>query len=127
MNVVCLVGRLVRDPDVRYNDEKKAMARFSIAVDRPPKDGIKQADFINCVAFNKTAEIMEKYCKKGKRVGLVGSIRTGSYEKDGVKHYTTDVVADRLELMDGGEEKKPQETQQEFVYAGFESADDLPF
>lgn len=126
MNVVTLVGRLVRDPDVRYTDEQKAIAKFSLAIDRPPKDGNKQADFPNCVAFGKTAEILGKYCKKGKRVGVQGSLRTGSYDKDGVKHYTTDVVVDRLELMDGGEKK--EEFQTNIPLEGFESLpDDMPF
>ena len=126
MNVVTLVGRLVRDPDVRYTDEQKAIAKFSLAIDRPTKDGKKQADFPNCVAFGKTAEILGKYCAKGKRVGIQGSIRTGSYEKDGHKYYTTDVVVDRLELMDGGVEK-PQEFNSNIPEGFEEILDDMPF
>lgn len=129
MNIVCLVGRFVRDPDVRYNEEHKAVARFSLAIDRPPtKDGKKQADYPNCVAFGKTAEIIEKYCLKGKRVGVQGSIRTGSYEKDGQKIYTTDVIVDRLELMDGGEKVEKQESFNTNIPEGFEQLDDdMPF
>ena len=124
MNVVNLIGRLVRDPDVRYNDEQKAMARFSIAIDRG-KD--KPADYPNCIAFGKTAELIEKYCTKGKQVGITGSLRTGAYEKDGVKHYMTDVVVDRLDLL-GSAEKKEESKQEQQPLPGFEMlADDIPF
>lgn len=135
MNNVTLIGRLVRDPDVRYTSEQKAIARFSIAIDRVGKDGNKTADYPNCVAFGKTAEIIEKYCLKGKQVGITGNLRTGSYEKDGHKYYTTDVVVDRLDLL-GGLEVKPEQPpteykQEELKYEaplpGFENADDIPF
>ena len=135
MNNVTLIGRLTRDPDVRYNSEHMAIARFSVAVDRPPKDGKKEADYPNCVAFGKTAEVIEKYCKKGKQVGISGRITTGSYEKDGQKIYTTTVAVDRLDLLGGDAkpEAKPEtkETQQTFdpVYDGYTKLeeDDLPF
>ena len=98
MNKVILVGRLTRDPDVRYSqgEQSMAIARFSLAVDRRFKrDGDNQsADFISCVAFGKTAEFIEKYVHKGTKLVLEGRIQTGSYtNKDGVKVYTTDVVA----------------------------------
>lgn len=135
MNSVALIGRMARDPDVRYTSEQKAIARFSLAVDRPAKNGEKTADFIPCVAFGKTAEIIEKYCLKGKQVGITGNIKTGSYEKDGHKYYTTDVVVDRLDLL-GGLEVKPEQPpveykQEELKYEspipGFEAMDDIPF
>ena len=104
MNSVALIGRLTRDPEVRYGGASQtAVARFSIAVDRQRgRDGEQTADFINIVCFGKTAELVEKYMGKGRLVGITGRIQTGSYEKDGRKVYTTDVVADRVEFLDRG-------------------------
>ncbi|MBP9997192.1 MAG: single-stranded DNA-binding protein [Lachnospiraceae bacterium] len=105
MNKVILMGRLTRDPEVRYsqNDTSMAIARFSIAVDRrrtQNNDG-QQADFINCVAFGRLGEFAEKYLKKGTKVALTGRIQTGSYtNKDGQKVYTTDIVAEDIEFAE---------------------------
>ena len=101
MNIVSLVGRLVRDPDCRYTADQKAVCRFTLAVDRPTKPGEeKQADFLRIVCFGKTAENCDRYLRKGQQTGVVGKIHTGSYEKpDGTKVYTTDVVADRVEFL----------------------------
>ena len=106
MNNVSLVGRLARDPDVRYTPSQLAVARFTVAVTRPfSKDGEQTADFISCVAFGKSAEFIERYFTKGKSIGLTGRIQTGSYtNKDGVKVYTTDVVADRVEFVGSRQE-----------------------
>lgn len=102
MNSVQLVGRFTRDPDVRYTDGGLSVARFSLAVDRRyKKDGEQTADFINCVAFGKTAEFIEKYFQKGMRIGTNGRIQTGSYtNKDGNKVYTTDVVVENCEFVE---------------------------
>lgn len=104
MNNVQLVGRLTADPEIKYTDGGLSIARFRVAVDRrfKPKDGNgPTADFISCVAFSKTAEFIEKYFNKGKRIGLVGRIQTGSYDKeDGTKVYTTDVVAENVEFVE---------------------------
>ena len=94
MNKAVLMGRLTRDADLRYTQGENAMAvaRFTLAVDRRGK---KQdtADFISCVAFGKSAEALDKYCRKGTKICLDGHIQTGSYtNKDGVKVYTTDVI-----------------------------------
>lgn len=97
MNKVILMGRLTRDPEVRYSQgaEPLAIARYSLAVNRRFKrDGEPDADFINIVAFGKNGEFAEKFFQKGQQVVVVGNLRTGSYEKDGVKRYTTDVVAE---------------------------------
>lgn len=97
MNKSILMGRLTRDPEVRYSQgaEPMAIARYSLAVNRRFKrDGEPDADFINIVAFGRNGEFAEKFFKKGMQVVVVGSIRTGSYEKDGRKVYTTDVVAE---------------------------------
>ncbi|HIW20661.1 MAG TPA: single-stranded DNA-binding protein [Candidatus Dorea intestinavium] len=104
MNKVILMGRLTRDPEVRYSqgDNPLAVARFSLAVDRRFKrDGDQTADFINCVAFGKQGEFMEKYFRKGMRAVVSGRIQTGSYtNKDGVKVYTTDVVVEEVEFAE---------------------------
>lgn len=100
MNKVILIGRLTRDPEVRYNGEK-AVARFNLAVDRKYKqDGGQAADFPSCVAFGKTAEFIDKWLKQGVKIAIEGRIATGSYEKDGVKHYTTDIIADVVEFAE---------------------------
>ena len=107
MNKVSLTGRLTRDPDIRYSQGEKPMviARFTLAVNRRfHKDGEQQADFINCVCFGKTAEMVEKYFRQGMKMDLTGRIQTGSYtNKDGVKVYTTDVFVEELEF---GESKR---------------------
>lgn len=105
MNKVELVGRLTRDPEVRYTqgENASAIARFSVAVNRRFKnnEGNYEADFINCVAFGKAAEFIEKYFKKGMAIGITGRIQTGSYtNKDGVKVYTTDVVVEESEFVE---------------------------
>lgn len=104
MNSVVLMGRLVRDPDVRYaqSDQAMAVARYTLAVDRRVRAGQeKQADFISCIAFGKAGEFIEKYCKKGTKLVVRGHIQTGSYQKqDGTKVYTTDVVADEQEFAE---------------------------
>ena len=101
-NVVVLVGRIVRDPEVRYTPSQTAVARFTVAVDRPfARDNEQNADFISCVAFGKSAEFIEKYFTKGKPIGLTGRIQTGSYaDKNGNKVYTTDVVVEEQEFAE---------------------------
>lgn len=135
MNKVILMGRLTRDPDVRYsqnaNGEPLAIARFTLAVDRRGKDA--GADFISCVEFGKTAEFAEKYLKQGTKITASGRIQTGSYtNRDGVKIYTTEVVIEEQEFAEskaaGGNQEAAQETPQEsngdFIPT---DTDDLPF
>lgn len=104
MNKVILMGRLTRDPEVRYSqgDTPTAIARYTLAVDRRTrKDGEASADFISCVAFGKSAEFAEKYLRKGTKLVIIGRIQTGSYtNKDGQKVYTTDVVAEDQEFAE---------------------------
>lgn len=104
MNKVILMGRLTRDPEVRYTqgDNASVVARFSLAVDRRfKKDGEQTADFISCVAFGKTGEFIEKYGHKGTKFVVEGRIQTGSYtNKDGQKVYTTDVVVEQVEFAE---------------------------
>lgn len=105
VNKCTLVGRLTRDPEVKYStgENANAIARFAVAVNRRFKnaEGSYDADFINCVAFGKTAEFIQKYFRKGMAIGLTGRIQTGSYtNKDGQKIYTTDVVAEETEFVE---------------------------
>ncbi len=117
MNRVVLIGRLTRDPEVRVSQNGKSVARFTLAVDRRFS---KETDFLNCVAFGKTAEFLEKYTKQGTKIAVEGRLETGSYEKDGVKHYTTTVVVENVEFA---ESKQTQEQPNDF--SDVES--DLPF
>lgn len=105
MNNVNLMGRLTKDPDIRYTQgqNQMAVARFTLAVDRRNKnpDGSRDADFISCVAFRKTAELAEKYFKQGTKLAIRGHIQTGSYQKqDGSRVYTTDVVVDEVDFAE---------------------------
>lgn len=104
MNKVILMGRLTRDPEVRYSagDTSMAFARYTIAVDRRFKrEGEATADFIPCVAFGKNAEFAEKYLRQGTKIALTGRIQTGSYvNRDGQKVYTTDVVVEEQEFAE---------------------------
>lgn len=128
MNAVSLIGRLTRDPEVRYTSTHMAVARFSIAIDRPVKEGgEKQTDFPNIVVFGKQAENCERYLAKGRKVAINGRIQTGSYtDKEGRKVYTTDVVANYVEFLDSApQQTKPEQGEQA---EGFEQADDdIPF
>lgn len=105
MNKVILIGRLTKDPEVRYSqgENSTAVARYTLAVDRRFKrNGDEQtADFINCVTFGKSAEFAEKYLHKGTKIAIVGRIQTGSYtNKDGQRVYTTDVVVEDQEFAE---------------------------
>jgi single-strand DNA-binding protein len=105
MNKVILMGRLTRDPEVRYSsgDNQMAIARYSIAVDRRGRRDTEgqTADFINCVAFGKAGEFAEKYFHKGTKIAVTGRIQTGSYtNKDGQKVYTTDIVIEEQEFAE---------------------------
>jgi single-strand DNA-binding protein len=136
MNRVDLIGRLVRETDVRYSQGQKpmAIASFSLAVDRKFKqEGQPTADFINCKAFGKTAEVIEKYVTKGTKIAVCGHIQTGSYtNKDGQKVYTTDVIVDELEFCESKSSQNTQNAPQTNVAnADFmqvdENMDGLPF
>lgn len=131
MNSVQLVGRLTRDPEVKYTDGGTSIARFSVAVDRRfSKEGEQNADFINCISFGKTAEFIEKYFFKGMKIGVVGRIQTGSYKnKDGQTVYTTDVVAENVEFVEKKGESSAQSKPDKDGFVGVPegSAEELPF
>ena len=114
MNVVILMGRLTRDPEVRYSQgaESMAIARYTLAVDRgyKAKEGETSADFISCVAFGKRAEFAEKYFKQGTKIAITGRIQTGSYtNKEGRKVYTTDVLVNTQEFAGSRNEAQASE------------------
>ena len=103
MNKVILMGRLTRDPEVRYSqgENATAVARFTLAVDRRFRQGDASTDFIGCVAFGKNAEFIEKYFRQGTKAVIAGRIQTGSYtNRDGQKVYTTDVVVEEQEFAE---------------------------
>ena len=106
MNSVILIGRLTRDPEVRYGaSSQTAIGKFTLAVDRGGKDKNGEdrgADFIGITCFGRQAELVEKYVTKGQQVAVQGRIQTGKYEKDGRTVYTTDVIADRVEFLGKG-------------------------
>lgn len=99
MNKVVLIGRLTKDPELRFAaGSGTAVCRFTVAINRQFKKD--ETDFINCVAFGKTAETISQYLRKGRQIAVTGSIRTGSYDaKDGTKRYTTDVAVDSFEFI----------------------------
>lgn len=122
MNNVTIMGRVTADPEVRYTQSQKAFCRFTLAVDRIKKD---ECDFIRCVSWEKVAENMGKYVHKGDRLLVIGSIQTGSYEKDGKKVYTTDVLARTINYLDMRKSDGGFEPAQEEIPEAFQ--DDLPF
>jgi len=143
MNNVVLIGRLTRDPELRYIPVSgTAVANFSIAVDKGLSKEKKQemesknqptADFINIIVWGKMGENCANYLVKGRLVGVQGRIQTGSYEKDGIKRYTTDVVANSVEFLEWGDSNKPSGTNDSnSSFGGIEGfhptdSDDIPF
>lgn len=99
MNQTQLIGRLTKDPELKYSPSGTAIVRFKLAVNREIKRD--ETDFIDCIAFNKVAESLTNYQKKGSRIGVVGRIQTGSYEnQQGQRIFTTDVIANSIEFLD---------------------------
>ena len=115
INNVSLVGRLTKDPELRYTQTGVAVARFTLAVNRAfsNQQGEKDADFITCVAWRKTAESLANFMRKGSQVGVTGRIQTGSYDdKDGKRVYTTEVVANEIAFLEPKSEQPQQQYQQ---------------
>ena len=141
INNVVLVGRLVRDPELRYTPNNQAVATFSLAVNRPFKNqnGEREADFINCVIWRQQAENLANWAKKGALIGITGRIQTRSYEnQQGQRVYVTEVVADSFQLLESREDREggqsqgysqPDLSRQEQMNANPMdiSDDDLPF
>lgn len=137
MNRCILIGRLCKDPDIRWTQgaEQMCIARYTLAIDRPVKD--KVTDFISCITFGKNAEFADKYLHKGMKIAVEGRIQTGSYtNKDGQKVYTTDVVVDKHEFCESASnsaqnaqpEAQPADWNEGFMHIP-ENVDDsgLPF
>lgn len=126
MNNVVLIGRLTKDPELKYSQAGKAYCRFTVAVNRDFNK--EEADFINCLAFGKTAETIAEWLGKGRRIALQGRIQTGSYQNsNGDTVYTTEVVADRFEFIDSAR----SETSKNQSYSNnddvLDDNDDFPF
>ena len=135
MNKVIEIGRLVKDPEIRYSqgENTTCIARYTLAVDRKFKqEGQPNADFINCIAFGKLGEFAEKYLHKGTKIAVTGRIQTGSYtNKDGQKVYTTDVVVEEQEFCESKSQSNSQPQHAPSVDMGFMNIDtdmdSLPF
>lgn len=116
MNSVNLVGRLTKDVDLRYTPTGTAVGRFTLAINRrvPNDKGVREADFINCIAWNKAAENLAKYTSKGSLLGVQGRIQTGSYEnQEGQRVYTTDVVVEQFTFVESAKKDNEPKQQQE--------------
>lgn len=135
MNIVIMVGRLTKDPEIRYSQQGKAVCNFSIAVDRRIKrEGENSTDFFNCVCFGKTAEFVEKYFSSGKRIAIEGNIQNDSFVgRDGTKKTSVKIVCDNVEFADGKCEAKETKEAKREEDEGFMSIPDgaideeLPF
>lgn len=136
MNKVILIGRLVADPELKNSESGLAVARYRLAVDRKyKKDNERQADFINCVTFGKSAEFVERYLHKGTKIAVTGRLQTGSYEKDGQTHYTTDVIVEEHEFCESRQQSNNANStaSDPLDFQGFDEVnvvdvdDDLPF
>jgi single-strand DNA-binding protein len=134
INKAILIGRLTKDPVKRVTPNKISVTSFTIAVDRNYKDkeGKRQTDFIPVITWNKTADLVAQYCTKGKLVAVIGSIQTRSYDdKNGVKRYVTEVIADQVEFLspkqNGKEEQSRKEEDIEFDDFQPVGDEDVPF
>ncbi|WP_285046330.1 single-stranded DNA-binding protein [Lactococcus petauri] len=137
INNVVLVGRIVREPELRYTPQNTAVATFTLAVNRRFKNaqGEREADFINCVIWRQTAENLANWAKKGTLVGITGSIQVRNYEnKEGQRVYVTEVLADNFQMIESNSNKtekgKTKSNQDKDPFAGSPmevSDDDLPF
>ena len=128
MNKAILIGRLTKDPEIRYTQSGKAVASFTLAIDRPFRDenGNKAADFIPVVAWGKTAEVCGKYLTKGRQTAVMGRIQTRSYTADdGSRRYVTEVLAEEVEFI--GNREKTVQNQSDGFMNDFTEIEDEPF
>jgi len=129
MNQVILIGRLVRDPEVKTTQSQKDVCSFTVAVDRNYKDknGEHPTDFISCVAWDQRARLLGQCFSKGSRIGIIGSIQTRDYQdKDGKKVYVTEVVVDAIEFVDSKSDK-PESKPNEYQTAMMDDDSPIPF
>ena len=127
MNKWCGVGRLTKEPEVKMTQNQTPFCNFTVAVDRRFKDanGERQADFINCVAWRQTAEFIQKYFRKGNKIGVCGSIQTRSYQdEDGTKHFITEVLVDEVEFVESASKTEQASNGQNSVQ---NASEPLPF
>ena len=124
MNKIFISGNLTRDPEIRYTQSGKAVAKMGIAVNRPFSKE-KEVDFFNLTAWEKTAEFCGRYLTKGSRVLVEGRLQNNIYEKDGVKHYAEKIIVENVEFAGGKSEKKTNEPKDDFD--GSPVDDDMPF
>ena len=126
MNKVCLIGRITKDPELRYTSSNIPSVRFTLAVNRTfqNQNGEREADFINIVAWRNQAENVKKYVSKGSLVAVEGRIQTGSYEKDGQRIYTTDVVADNVQFLES--KAQSQNRSDNVTPSDFANSQDAP-
>lgn len=123
MNTVQLLGNIARDPELKYAaGSGTAVSRFTVAVKRQFKKD--ESDFINCIAFGKTAETIAQYFVKGNKIAIIGHIQTGSYEKDGKKVYTTDIIVDAFDFVNSKGSSNNSNEDYTFVP---NTDNDLPF
>lgn len=132
MNKVSLIGRLTRDPDIRYTQSVNpvAVVNFGLAVNRRFKrEGEPDADFINCVAFSKTGELVQKYCAKGRQVGIVGRLQIDPYEKDGEKRTAAKIIVEEITFCGSSDGVVQQGQPQQHGFAPIppNEDEDLPF
>lgn len=132
MNKVILIGRLTKDPELRFTaGSGMAVSRFTVAVNRQFKKD--ETDFINCVAFGKTAETIYQYLTKGRQIAVIGSIRTGSYDaQDGTKRYTTDVAVESFEFVGSNGQASTQGNSSDDAFGAYDDITpvddvDMPF
>jgi len=130
VNRIVLIGRLTKDVDLRYTPNGVGVATFSLAVDRDRKNaqGEKETDFINIVVWRQLAELCANYLSKGKMAAVEGRMQNSNYEKDGVKHYKTEIIADNVQFLSAWDkrEEEPAEPQAAAQVPGVPD-DDLPF
>lgn len=134
MNSVSLIGRLTRDIELKYTPSGTAMGRFVLARNRrvPNQNGVREVDFISCIIWNKGAENLARYTRKGSLIGVQGRLQTGSYDnKQGQKVYTTDVVVENFDFLESAKDKDnnvPSNRENQNDYENFDiDDDDLPF
>ena len=138
MNKAILIGRLTRDIELRYTQSGMAIGRFTLAINRKmtrekkqeaERNNLPTADFVGCIAFGKTAETLANYVGKGNQLGIEGHIQTGSYEKDGQRIYTTDVIVDGFTFIDSKNKGGGDSEVQDQSYDGYfpVNNDDIPF
>lgn len=128
MNIVCLVGNLGQDPELRFTQNQTAVCNFSVATSEKKKDGKEEVTWHNIVTWEKTAENCKKFLSKGKKVAVTGKITTRTWEdKVGVKHYKTEIVAHHVEFLTPRTDAEKQEAPQEQFSPPPSALDDIPF